>query len=73
MITTEIRVAITCDADLKKLRLTESNRCHGTTGSYDSQAKALDAAKSEEFKGHRDGKHHLCKPCAELNPAAVVS
>lgn len=72
MIRTQHSVAIDCDTDLKRLHLAESPICVGTTGRRDSQAAALDAAKSEGFKPHKDGKHHLCGPCAELNPEATA-
>jgi len=71
MIETQTSVSITCDADLKRLHLIESPHCWGTTGRCDTQAKALDTAKREGFKAHKNGKHHLCKACAELNPEAV--
>lgn len=72
MIRTEFAVYIDCDTDRRQLKLEESPRCHGTTGRYSSQATALDTAKREGFKAHKDGKHHLCQPCAELNPESVV-
>jgi hypothetical protein len=72
MICSRVAVAVVCDTDLKGLGLTPAANCWGTTGELDSQGKALDAAKREGFKAHKDGKHHLCKNCAELNPEAVA-
>ena len=72
MIQTTLTVEVYCDADLKRLRLTEAPLCRGTTGRHSTQAEALDAAKRDGFKAHKDGKHHLCKACAELNPEAVA-
>lgn len=71
MIRTEHSVSIDCDTDLKRLHLQASPWCMGTTGRHASQAAALDAAKREGFKAHKDGTHHLCGQCADLNPEAV--
>lgn len=71
MIRTEHSVKIDCDSDLRRLKLNESPNCMGTTGRCSSQAEALDQAKLEGFKPHKDGKHHLCRACAALNPDAV--
>ena len=71
MIRTEHTVSVDCDTDLKNLRLKASSLCEGTTGRHDSQGEALTAAEREGFKPHKNGRHHLCGPCAELNPEVV--
>lgn len=72
MIRTSLSVSIDCDADRPQLGLQQSHLgCVGTTGRCKTQAAAMDRATLEGFKQHKDGKHHLCRACAALNPDAV--
>lgn len=73
MICEEHTWQVTCDTDLKRLRLTAARHCTGAGPRLRNHDEALKIASDEGLVPHRDGKHHLCRPCAELNPQAVAA